>query len=117
MMPVPSPRLVWWMVLATVSSLAVLVLPPAGLALLALDVVLAGAALIDWLLTPGAKAVEVVRLAPERLSVLHEHAITIRVRNRARLALSLRLRDTWPASFQGAPEELSGTVPAQGEVC
>lgn len=116
MMPVPSPRLVWWMVLATVSSLAVLVLPMAGPVLLAVDVVLLGAALLDWWLTPGAEAVEVWRLAPDRLAVLREQAITIRVRNRARAALSLRLRDTWPASFQGAPEELAGTVPAQGEV-
>ncbi|MCI0460360.1 MAG: DUF58 domain-containing protein [Gemmataceae bacterium] len=115
-MLVPSSRLVWWMVLATVSSLGVLMLPPAELALLALDVVLVSAALIDWWLTPGTAAVEVLRLAPDRLSVLREHAITIQVRNRARVALSVRLRDTWPVSFQGVPEELSGTVPAQGEV-
>src|SRR5260370_1193543 len=54
----PSRRLVYWGAAATAASLGVLVFPAATLLLLTVDLVLVAAALLDWLITPGAEALE-----------------------------------------------------------
>jgi uncharacterized protein (DUF58 family) len=112
---IPSRRLVQWGAALTASSLAVLAFPGAWLPLLALDLGLAALALLDWLLTPGPKVLEALRLAPDRMSVLHEHGVSFIVRNRSRVPLHIRLRDSVPATFHATVEELEGTVPAGGE--
>src|SRR5262245_40921596 len=99
MTAVPSARLVGCALLVGGASLGVLVFPAAGLALLAANLRLAGAALLDWLLSPGAHQIEVARLAPEQMSVLDSSRVTLRVRNRSRAALRVRLRDAPPESF------------------
>jgi uncharacterized protein (DUF58 family) len=112
---IPSRRLVRWGAALTVASLAVVAFPGAWLPLVALDLALAALAVLDWLLTPGPEALEALRLAPDRISVLHEHGVALVVRNSSRVSLQLRLRDGVPDTFQAAIEEVGGTVPAGGE--
>ncbi len=114
-MRVPSRRLVRWALAATVASLAVLVVPGAWRLLLAANLLLLLVVLLDLLVSPRQGSLEVVRLAPERLSILQEQGVAVRVRNRARVTLRVRVRDTPPESF-GVAEELSGPVPSSEEV-
>jgi uncharacterized protein (DUF58 family) len=100
---------------ATLASLAVIVFPAARLPLLAFDLLLAGAALLDWLLTPGPAVLDVRRQAPERLSVLSDQAVQLVVRNRFPVGLRVRLRDGVPSSLRAAVPEIGGLVPAKGE--
>src|SRR6266849_3278156 len=115
MMPIPSRRLLYWGAAATAAALGVLVFPAAALLLLTVDLVLAAAALLDWLITPGARAVDAERLTPDRLSVLCPYSVTLVIRNRSAVPLRVRLRDSPPETFATATEELSGTIPASGE--
>lgn len=112
---IPSARLLRWGAASAVAAMAILAFPGAWLILLAFDLALALVALLDWLLTPGPGVLEVVRLAPDRLSVLDAHRVMVVVRNRSRLRLRVRLRDSPPASFEASATELSGEVPAHGE--
>jgi uncharacterized protein (DUF58 family) len=114
-MLLPSRRLLIWGFALTACWLAVLAEPAALFVLLACDVVLIAFAILDGLLMPRPAALDVVRLAPERLSVLSEERVTLLIRNRSRLPLYVRLRDGVPETFRADREELSGTVPAQGE--
>jgi uncharacterized protein (DUF58 family) len=116
MIALPSTRLLRWTTFATVAAFGVIVFPRAWLPLVAFDVVLAAAVLIDWLLTPRAKTLDARRLTPERISVLHPVEITIVVRNQARMPLRVRVRDTAPVAFGRDADELAGEVPALGEV-
>jgi uncharacterized protein (DUF58 family) len=116
MMPVPSRRLLLLAAGGTAASLLVLVFPGAWLPLLAFDLLLAGAALLDAWLTPGPRLLEAEGLTPERLYVLGEEEVTVLVRNRSGFPLRVRLRDGVPASLSTPTEELSGPVPARGEV-
>jgi uncharacterized protein (DUF58 family) len=115
MIPLPSRRLLGMGTAVAAASLAALVFPSAGLALLVVDAAFVLAALLDWLVTPGPDAVEVARLVPERMSVLGDHVVTLQVRNRGRLPLFVRVRDTPPRVFRADQDERSGTVPGQGE--
>jgi uncharacterized protein (DUF58 family) len=115
MIPVPTRRLVSWSVALALASLAVLVVPTAVLVLIAVDLLLAGLALMDWLLTPGPAVLEVTRLAPGRMSVLSEQRVGLLVRNRFRLSLHVRLRDTAPEALVTDVEEVAGTAPGQKE--
>jgi uncharacterized protein (DUF58 family) len=112
---VPAARLVRWGAVAAVAALAVVAFPAAGLPLLAFDLLLAGAAFLDWLLTPAARRVGAVRLTPDRLSVLSAQPVALLVRNRSAMALRVRVRDGVPESFDRDAEELSGTVTPEGE--
>src|SRR5437868_4699513 len=116
MMPVPAPRLVAWGTAASVASLAVLAFPDAWLVLVALDLVLAGAALLDVWLTPGPSSLKVRRLVPDPLAVLREETVALRLSNESGASLSVRVRDGVPPSFRPSAAELSGIVPAQGEL-
>lgn len=116
MIPVPTRRLVGWGVALAVASLAVLVFPTSVLVLIAIDLLLAGLALMDWLSTPGPAVLEVTRLAPGRMSVSSEQRVGLLVRNRFRLALYVRLRDTAPEALVTEVGEVAGTVPGQKEV-
>jgi uncharacterized protein (DUF58 family) len=106
MIPVPSRRLVLCGVAATVASLGIIVFPGAWLPLLAIDLLLVGAAVLDWLITPGPGVVEVMRLAPERMSALAEHPVALLIRNRSQLNLQVRIRDTVPETLQTSTHEL-----------
>ena len=114
-MPIPSRRLVGWVVAGTIAALAIVVFPAAWLPLLAFDVLLAGAAVLDWLMTPGSAALDAERLPPDRVSVLLKHPVVLLIRNRSRLTLRVRARDSTPETFQTETEELSGTVPGSGQ--
>lgn len=114
-MLLPSRRLLICGFVLTVSSVAVLAEPAALLMLLACDIVLLAVAVIDLLLMPRPGALEVTRLAPERLSVLSEERVVLLVRNRSRLPLRVQLHDGVPESFRANTEEVSGIVPAEGE--
>lgn len=114
-MLLPSHRLLVLGFVLSACSVAVLAEPAALLVLLACDFVLIAFAVLDGLLMPRPKALDVQRLAPERLSVLSEEPVTLLIRNRSRLPLHVRLRDGIPDTFRADREELSGTVPAEGE--
>jgi uncharacterized protein (DUF58 family) len=116
MMPVPSRRLLAALAAGTVASLAVLVFPGAWLLLVAFDLLVAAAALLDLLMTPWPGVLDAVRTTPDRIPVLGTAAVTILVRSRASVPLRIRLRDMVPESFDADPEELSGFVPARGEL-
>src|SRR6516164_5534293 len=107
MIPVPSRRLVAWAAAATLGALGVLVFPGAWLLLLAFDLALAAAAFLDWLLTPGAAALDAVRVAPDRISVLSDHPVVLVVRNRSAVPLRVQVRDSVPESFDTETQELS----------
>lgn len=116
MRALPSRRFVQAGAALTVASLAALALPGAGLVLLALDVLLVAAALLDWLLTPGPARLEARRLVPDPMSVLGEHAVALLIRNRARAPLQVRVRDSVPEGLATTAEEVAGPVPAGAEV-
>ncbi len=116
MIPVPARRLLVLTAVGTVAGFLVLAFPRAWLVLLAFDLVLAGAAVLDLALTPGPRLLEVVRLTPDRLYVLDEQEVALLVRNTSAFPLRGRLRDGTPAEFDAATEEVSGVVPGRGEV-
>jgi uncharacterized protein (DUF58 family) len=111
----PSPRLLRWFAAVTAAALLLLVWPGAWRLLLTADLILLGVVLLDALLTPRPRALEVQRLAPDRTSVLQECVVGLRLRNRAPVALYVRLRDSVPDSFILPRAELADWVPARGE--
>jgi uncharacterized protein (DUF58 family) len=111
----PSRRLVQWAAVVAVTAFAVVAFPRAWLLLLAFDLVLALAALLDLLLMPGPEAIDALRLSADQMSVLEDQIVTLCIRNRARVALWVRLRDSIPSGFQSGTEEVSGEVSAGGE--
>jgi uncharacterized protein (DUF58 family) len=111
---VPSRRLLTAVAAGAVAALAILVYPAAWLFLAAFDLLVLLAALLDWLVTPGPRALDVERLTPNRLSVLAPYAVGLRLRNRSRFPLWVRVRDGLPPDFQADRAELSGSV-SQGE--
>jgi uncharacterized protein (DUF58 family) len=116
MMAVPSPRLLAWAVGLSAASMAVLAFPGSWPLLLTANLTLAGAALLDLLVTPPPRRLRVTRLAPDPLSVLREDRVTLIVRNGSRADLWVRIREGTPPSFHPSTEEVTGKVPAQGEV-
>ena len=115
MTAVPSRRLLRWAAALTGASLALLVAPELWPALIAADLLLVAAAALDLWLTPRPAALDAVRLAPGRLSVLADQTVTLLVRNRSGAALSVRLRDSAPEPFRASAEEVGGPVPPRGE--
>ncbi len=112
---IASARLVRALAVATVLSFGVLAFPAAWLMIVVVDVMLLLAAALDWLITPPASALAATRLAPERLSVLEEHSVTVVVRNNSRLRLAVRMRDGLPQSFTSSTNQVFGVVAGQGE--
>lgn len=110
----PSRRFLAAFTLLGAASFALLVFPDAWPVLLAANLALLLIAALDLLLTPGASALQTVRTAPERMQVLHPQTIALKVTNRSRAALHVRLRDGTPPSFQ-IESEHCGRVPAEGE--
>jgi uncharacterized protein (DUF58 family) len=115
-MLLPSRRLLQLAAAGSMAALAVFLFPGAWLLLLVFNLVLVLAALLDWLLTPRPVNLEVVRLAPEVMGVLEENPVALLVRNQARVALRVRLRDSLPAAFTTTTEEVADIVPAAGEL-
>ena len=116
MMPVPSARLVWWLAGLALASLSVIAFPAFWQLLLAADLTLAGVALLDAWLTPRPGVLSVERLVADPLSVLRDEKVALLVRNHSGARLAVRLRDSVPASFHADRDELSGVVPAYGEL-
>jgi uncharacterized protein (DUF58 family) len=117
MIPIPSRFLLLAFSAGAIAALGILVYPAAWLALVAFDVFLFAAALLDWLITPGPQQLEVARLPCETASVLTVREVILQIRNRAASGLTVSVRDTPPASFTIEPVELHGDVPARAEVC
>lgn len=115
MTPVPSERLLTAAVGLTAASFALLVLPGAWPVLAAADLTLLLVAAVDLVVTPRPAALRAVRLSPERMSVLAEQQVAIRVENGSRARLWVRVRDTAPAELGGTDPGMSGPVPADGE--
>src|SRR5579885_2493391 len=99
MKTIPSRVFLWWVGAGTLAALGVLVFPAAWLPLVAFDLGLALVALVDLLVTPRPAALEATRLVAERMSALNPQPVTVRVSNRSRVFLSVRVRDTIPESF------------------
>jgi uncharacterized protein (DUF58 family) len=116
MMPVPTRRLVHLGIAVAVASLAVLVFPSAWVLLATVDLLVAGAAILDWLLTPGPEVLDCSRVAPARMSLLSRQSVAVLVRNQCRFPLRVRLRDSPPDSLDVEVEELFGAVRALGEL-
>ncbi len=112
----PSRRFLLLVAAGCAAALGVFVFPSARLLLLTFDLLILGAAVLDWLLTPAPACLAAVRLVPDPMAVLNGHVVAVVVRNRSRAALHVACRDTPPEEFRAATEELSGTVPPGGEL-
>ncbi|MCR4435546.1 MAG: DUF58 domain-containing protein [Clostridiales bacterium] len=55
---------------------------------------------VDWIITPGGKAFEVLRECDEKLSLGCDNKIVIKVRNNSDYSFNLELRDTVPLFFK-----------------
>lgn len=110
----PSRRLLWWAAGLGAGSLAILAVPGLTLILLAADLALVGVVLLDWLLTPGPRALVITRSAPARASLLGTHAIEVQTVNHSGTRLAVRVRDDVPPPLMPDLEELAGEIPARG---
>jgi uncharacterized protein (DUF58 family) len=115
MMPVPSARLLAIFVALSVGSAALLVLPGGWPVFLAANLAVLLMATIDLAVTPRPSVLRATRVAPERMSVLHEQRIALRIENSSRVPLNVRVRDSAPAGFIAEGDEPAGSVPAEGE--
>lgn len=115
MIPVPSRRLLAAILALTVASLGLIVFPGAWPALLAADLAVLLAAAVDLAVTPRPSALRASRLAPDRMSVLGERPVALRVENRSRAGLWVRVRDDVPEVFGTGEVERAGRVAAGGE--
>src|SRR5262249_5034246 len=116
MMPLPARRLLLWGSILSSASLIVLVFPETWLVLVALDLVLAGTALLCVWLTPGPSSVAVQRLVADPLAVLREDTVALRLSNDSGASLAVRVRDGVPPSFRPNTNELKGLVSPHGEL-
>jgi uncharacterized protein (DUF58 family) len=96
------------------AALALLVAPESWPLLAAADGAVVLLALLDLVISPRPDAFAATRFAPERMSVLSEQVVSIRVKNRSRLTIRVEVRDSVPPTFTG-PREQRGSVPAEGE--
>lgn len=114
-LPVPSRRLLAIAAGLGAASMAVLVVPDLWPVLLAANLAVAIVAGLDLVVSPRPAKVRATRLAPERVSVLQEQSIVVRVESAAGTRLWVRVRDSAPPSFGAADWELAGFVPPGGE--
>ena len=114
MTPVPSRRLLAAIGGIGVASLGLLVFPRAWPALVAADLAVLLAAAVDLAVTPRASLLRATRIAPDRMAVLHEQRVTVRVENLSRARLYVRARDAVPAGL-GDEADLGGPVEPGGE--
>lgn len=111
----PGPRLVAAIAILTAASFVVLVFPMIWVPLVLANVLVAIAALIDWLITPGPAVLGFERLVADRLAVFADHPVALLLTNRSGTDLKVRLRDGIPPVLRVATTEQAGTVPARGE--
>jgi uncharacterized protein (DUF58 family) len=109
-------RLIRWTAAVVVASFAVVVFPDAWFFILAIALAIAVTALLDWIVTPPARSIDAVRVVPDRLSVLNPQLVGILIRNSSWAPLRVRVRDSFPESFEAGIAEVSGIVPKHGQV-
>ncbi len=113
---VPSRRLIVIVVALSAGALAVVAFPGAWPLVLTANLVVGLFAAIDYAMSPRPSAIEVQRIAPERFSVLSSAKILVRVRNRSRAPLRIRVRDGVPLELSQDEVERSALVPPDGEI-
>jgi uncharacterized protein (DUF58 family) len=113
--PVPSSRLIGVGAGLAAASLGVLVVPGLWPVLLAANLAVALVAVVDLFITPRPAVLRAVRVAPDRMSVLREQLIALRVENTSSARLLVRVRESVPTALGGMEIEQSGLVPAGGE--
>src|SRR5262245_32553099 len=115
MMPVPSRRFVGALAALAVGSVVLLIFPGSWPPLVAANLIVFLAAGIDLAITPRPAHLRAVRMAPERMSVLRQQQIAVRVENTSGVRLFVRVRDAAPAALGGSDVERGGPVAARGE--
>lgn len=116
MMFVPSRQLLGTIAALCIASLILLAFPESWPVLLTANLMVLLAAALDLAVTPRSSLLQVVRLAPERFSVMKQQQIVIRIRNASRVRLRVRVRDSVPATLGHSDIERSGLVPAHDKV-
>jgi uncharacterized protein (DUF58 family) len=89
-------------------SLAAILAPELRTAVLALDLLLAGAVASDLARTPSPKSIALERHLPARAGLGAEFQRVLRVRLAAAAGLSLEVREEFPASFEVRARSLAG---------
>ena len=113
----PAPRLIVLAGGIALGAVGLLFLPAAVPLFVTANLILAGAALLDFLCTPRPRVLRVVRMAPERVGLLSSFEVVLRIASKASVAIRLRLLDTPPPELQiVAGADWAGQVPAQGQV-
>jgi uncharacterized protein (DUF58 family) len=115
MTPAPSRRLLAAAAGVGLAAFPLLAFPGAWPVLVAANLALLLVAAVDLAVTPRASAVRAVRLAPERMSVLRDERVVVRVENASGARLRVRVREALPAGLGGADADLGGPVEPGGE--
>ncbi|HEX4608529.1 MAG TPA: hypothetical protein VH092_10015, partial [Urbifossiella sp.] len=115
MTPVPSARFLAAAAALGAAAFGLLIFPGAWPALVAADLALLLVAAVDLAASPRRAAVRAERLAPERMSVREEQRVVVRVENRSRVWLRVKVRDAAPVGFGGDDAEGEVAVPPGGE--
>ncbi|HEY3788224.1 MAG TPA: DUF58 domain-containing protein [Urbifossiella sp.] len=105
MIPAPSRRSLAAVALLVAASFGLLILPGAWPALAALDAGLLLAALVDLAVSPRPAVLTATRKLPERMAVLGTYSVEVRIENRSKIRLWVRLRDSMPESFGDSERE------------
>ena len=107
-MPIPSPLLLRLVVLLLLAAIAALIVPALELLAPALAAIVALAAAADAALGLREASLEARRAAPGSLPLGVWHEIALRIGNRSRRPLALRVFDHYPSGFQvrGLPQAI-----------
>ncbi|MBW3635355.1 MAG: DUF58 domain-containing protein [Armatimonadetes bacterium] len=110
----PSPRLAAWVMLGAALWVAAALVPSWRVLVALYDVILIVLAIVDAVLSPRPRDFDLEREFEPKMNLGAPNEITLRVRNRARLPVSLTLRDevpeSWTVSTAEPARESNGVV-------
>src|SRR5262245_47044925 len=112
---VPSARLLFLIAALGIASSGLLILPEAWPVLLAANLAVFLISAVDLAVTPRPGVLRAGRTAPDRMSVLHEQRVMLRVESTSRVGLWVRIRDDSSTAFDEEEVERAGPVSANGE--